>query len=70
MGRSGRSLIFSEQTADSYVEMLPKKPMNMTAFTLSMRVATELSGQREVILFAYRTRYHDELNVWREVDGR
>ncbi|ROI16455.1 Pentraxin fusion protein [Anabarilius grahami] len=31
-----------------------------------MRVATELQGEREVILFAYRTPQYDELNVWRE----
>ncbi|XP_042249364.1 pentraxin fusion protein-like [Thunnus maccoyii] len=35
-----------------------------------MRVATELSCKREVILFAYRTPNADELNVWREQDGR
>ncbi len=35
-----------------------------------MRVATELQGEREIILFAYRTQGYDELNVWREKDGR
>uniref|UniRef100_UPI003AAB84F4 C-reactive protein-like n=1 Tax=Centroberyx gerrardi TaxID=166262 RepID=UPI003AAB84F4 len=50
--------------------MVPKKPLSLRAFTLCMRVATELSGEREVILFAYRTGDFDELNVWRELDGR
>uniref|UniRef100_A0A8P4GRE4 Pentraxin family member n=1 Tax=Dicentrarchus labrax TaxID=13489 RepID=A0A8P4GRE4_DICLA len=54
----------------SYVEMTPLKPLNLSAFTLCMRVATELSGEREIILFAYRTQHYDELNVWRELDGR
>ncbi|XP_005755999.1 pentraxin fusion protein-like, partial [Pundamilia nyererei] len=52
------------------VEMIPQKNLNLRSFTLCMRVATELSGRREVILFAYRTRNHDELHVWRELDGR
>ncbi len=35
-----------------------------------MRVKVELQGEREIILFAYRTDSVDELNVWREKDGR
>uniref|UniRef100_UPI003AAFF5F3 C-reactive protein-like n=1 Tax=Centroberyx gerrardi TaxID=166262 RepID=UPI003AAFF5F3 len=66
----GKSLVFPEATATSYVEVIPAKPLNLTAFTLCMRVATELNGKREVILFAYRTTSADELNVWRELDGR
>lgn len=50
--------------------MVPLKPLNLRAFTLCMRVATELTGEREIILFAYRTGDYDELNVWRELDGR
>ncbi|XP_059204401.1 C-reactive protein-like [Centropristis striata] len=65
-----RSLVFQLQTSNSYVEMVPQKPMNLNAFTLCMRLTTELSGEREVILFAYRTQHFDELNVWRELDGR
>ncbi|XP_005755480.1 pentraxin fusion protein-like, partial [Pundamilia nyererei] len=65
-----KTLVFSTATSTSYVEMIPQRPMNLTAFTLCMRVATELSGQREIILFAYRTGSYDELNVWRELDGR
>ncbi|XP_030592071.1 pentraxin fusion protein-like [Archocentrus centrarchus] len=65
-----KTLVFPTQTSTSYVEMIPQKPLNLTAFTLCMRVATELSGKREVILFAYRTTNNDELNVWRELDGR
>ncbi|XP_042360852.1 pentraxin fusion protein-like [Plectropomus leopardus] len=65
-----KTLVFPSETASDYVEMVPLKPLRLTAFTLCMRVATELSGEREVILFAYRTGDYDELNVWRELDGR
>ncbi|CDQ83671.1 unnamed protein product [Oncorhynchus mykiss] len=66
-----RSLVFPMETDNSYVELVPQKDLDMGAFTLCMRVATELAkGNREIILFAYRTLYHDELNVWREADGR
>ncbi|XP_036003613.1 pentraxin fusion protein isoform X2 [Fundulus heteroclitus] len=65
-----RSLVFRSETNTSYVELIPKKPLSLKAFTLCMRVATELSGEREFILFAYRTQDVDELNVWRELDGR
>lgn len=65
-----RSVVFPAETNNSYVEMVPLKPLDLSAFTLCMRVATELSLEREIILFAYRTRNYDELNVWRELDGR
>ena len=62
--------MFPEETASSLVELTPAKPLSLDAFTLCLRFATELKGKREVILFAYRTQYFDELNVWRETDGR
>ncbi|XP_008302195.1 pentraxin fusion protein-like [Stegastes partitus] len=65
-----KTLVFPSETSNSYVELVPLKPLQLKAFTLCMRVATELSGRREVILFAYRTRDADALNVWRELDGR
>lgn len=65
-----KSVVFPSETSTSYVEMVPMKPLNLRAFTLCMRLATELRGEREIILFAYRTRDYDELNVWRELDGR
>ncbi|XP_060946893.1 C-reactive protein-like [Limanda limanda] len=65
-----KTLVFQTESSDSFVEMVPMKPLNLRAFTLCMRVATELKGEREVILFAYRTQHYDELNVWRELDGR
>nr|XP_046272036.1 pentraxin fusion protein-like [Scatophagus argus] len=65
-----KSLVFPAETSTSYVEMVPQKPLSLRAFTLCMRLATELRGEREVILFAYRTGDYDELNVWRELDGR
>lgn len=69
-GASVKSLIFPSETSNSYVEMAPLKPLRLSAFTLCIRVATELHGEREIILFAYRTHDYDELNVWREADGR
>ncbi|KAM6966772.1 C-reactive protein-like isoform 2-T3 [Tautogolabrus adspersus] len=65
-----KTLVFPGESSNTYVEMVPQKPLNLRAFTLCMRVATELAGEREIILFAYRTRDFDELNVWRELDGR
>ncbi|XP_036390395.1 pentraxin fusion protein isoform X1 [Megalops cyprinoides] len=69
-GLSGKSLIFPYETDYSYVRLTPQKPLELNAFTLCMRLSTELQGEREIILFAYRTADFDELNVWREKDGR
>ncbi|ROI16454.1 Pentraxin fusion protein [Anabarilius grahami] len=66
VGLGGKVLLFPTKTNTSYVELFPEKPLSLSAFTLCMRVATELQGEREVILFAYRTPQYDELNVWRE----
>lgn len=49
---------------------MPQNPLQLQAFTLCMTLATELDGERDIILFAYRTKDFDELNVWREKDGR
>ncbi|XP_053350716.1 pentraxin fusion protein-like [Clarias gariepinus] len=62
--------LFPVESDNSYVHLTPKKPLNLQAFTLCMRVSTELSRQREIILFAYETTEGDELNVWQEKDGR
>ncbi|KAL1248300.1 hypothetical protein QQF64_021618 [Cirrhinus molitorella] len=70
VGLSGKVLLFPTKTHSSYVKLTPKKPLSLSAFTLCMRVATELQGEREIILFTYRTPEFDELNVWREKDGR
>ncbi|TRY92917.1 hypothetical protein DNTS_005727 [Danionella cerebrum] len=70
VGLAGKVLLFPYETDFSYVKLTPKKPLALTAFTLCMRVATELQGERQIILFAYRTPDYDELNVWRERDGR
>ncbi|CAJ1075583.1 pentraxin fusion protein-like [Xyrichtys novacula] len=69
-GVTVKSLVFSSESNTNYVEMIPQAPLTLGAFTLCMRVATELSSEREIILFAYRTQYYDELNLWRELDGR
>ncbi|ROL42973.1 Pentraxin fusion protein [Anabarilius grahami] len=70
VGLDGKVLLFPTKTDSSYVKLTPEKPLSLTAFTLCMRVATELQGEREIILFAYRTTSVDELNMWREKDGR
>ncbi|XP_060951433.1 C-reactive protein [Limanda limanda] len=70
VGLSEKVLVFPYETDFSFVALLPQKEMGLRALTLCMRVATELPDERQVILFAYRTADYDELNVWRERDGR
>nr|AGB69037.1 C-reactive protein 3 [Danio rerio] len=70
VGLGGKSLFFPTNTDSSYVQIDPEKPLSLSAFTLCMRVRLELLVDRVVILFAYRTSEVDELNVWREKDGR
>lgn len=70
-GVAVRSLVFGSESAENYVTLEPQKPLDLGSFTLCLRAATELKQlQREIILFAYRTQYYDELNLWRELDGR
>uniref|UniRef100_A0A8D3E5R2 Pentraxin family member n=1 Tax=Scophthalmus maximus TaxID=52904 RepID=A0A8D3E5R2_SCOMX len=69
-GVTVKTLVSPTETSNSYVEMVPVKPRTLRAFTLCMRVASKLKGEREVNLFAYRTRDSDELKVRRELDGR
>ncbi|XP_027013572.2 pentraxin fusion protein-like [Tachysurus fulvidraco] len=59
-------LLFPQETDTAYVQLTSEKPLNLQAFTLCMRVASELNNDRETILFAYRTNQADELNVWQE----
>ncbi|XP_059391383.1 C-reactive protein-like [Carassius carassius] len=70
VGLGGKVFLFPTETNNSFVKLTPEKPLSLSAFTLCMRVSTELPSQREIILFAYRTQSYDELNVWREKDGR
>ncbi|KAK2870417.1 hypothetical protein Q8A67_024809 [Cirrhinus molitorella] len=70
VGLAGKMLVFPAKSSSSYVKLTPEKPMSLSAFTLCMRVATSLREWRDIILFAYRTRDTDELNVWKEKDGR
>ncbi|XP_061080026.1 C-reactive protein-like [Conger conger] len=69
-GLFGNALVFPIETDNSYVTLTPQKPLELKAFTICMNVATELKGEREILLFAYRTGDFDELNIWRELDGR
>ncbi|XP_073447656.1 uncharacterized protein [Aquarana catesbeiana] len=68
-GLSGKSLVFLEEGVQDYAILHPSVPIDLTQFTLCLRVSTELSGRREIILFSYHND-RDELNVWREVDGK
>lgn len=70
VGLPDKVLIFPYETDFSFVALIPQREMTLKAFTLCMRVATELPEERQIILFAYRTADYDELNVWREKDGR
>ncbi|RXN21783.1 pentraxin fusion -like protein [Labeo rohita] len=70
VGLGGKVLLFPTKSDSSYVKLTPKKPLSLSAFTLCMRVAMELQSERQIILFTYRTPDVDELNVWREKDGR
>ncbi|XP_059180835.1 C-reactive protein [Centropristis striata] len=70
VGLTDKVLVFPYETDFSFVGLIPQKEMGLRAFTLCMRVATELPEERQIILFAYRTADYDELNVWREKDGR
>uniref|UniRef100_A0A671RC04 Pentraxin family member n=1 Tax=Sinocyclocheilus anshuiensis TaxID=1608454 RepID=A0A671RC04_9TELE len=69
VGLGGKVLLFPTETNSSFVKLTPEKPLSLLAFTLCMRVATELQVTRDIILFAYRTFNVDELNLWREAGG-
>ncbi|XP_075688034.1 C-reactive protein-like [Rhinoderma darwinii] len=70
VGLSGTVLMFPEVGNRSYAVLQPQAPVDLIDFTLCLRVSTALSGRREVILFSYCNDGQDELNVWRELDGR
>ncbi|KAJ8251267.1 hypothetical protein GJAV_G00219140 [Gymnothorax javanicus] len=64
-----KALVFPSRSANSYVSLSPQKSLDLKAFTLCMNVAADIKGWKNVILFAYRTRECDELNIWRKTDG-
>ncbi|CAM2098072.1 unnamed protein product [Caretta caretta] len=64
-----KAFIFPEETETSYVVLSPDLPFSLGAFTFYMKVASELPAKWETILFAYRTKDYDELNVWQEFNG-
>ncbi|XP_051543564.1 pentraxin fusion protein-like [Myxocyprinus asiaticus] len=70
VGLGGKVLLFPSKSNSSFVKLFPTKPLGLSAFTLCMHVAMELQDGREFILFAYRTQECDELNLWKEKDGR
>uniref|UniRef100_A0A8C5QRS9 Pentraxin (PTX) domain-containing protein n=1 Tax=Leptobrachium leishanense TaxID=445787 RepID=A0A8C5QRS9_9ANUR len=66
---SGRSFFFPGESGNSYVYLNPQIPMNLKALTLCMKLSLDVPESRETILFSYRTRYYDELNLWIESNG-
>lgn len=68
-----RSLFFETDSSTNYVTLDPQRPLDLTSFTLCLRVATELPKlKRDIILFAYwmpTGENNDNLNLWREQDG-
>ncbi|XP_052451321.1 pentraxin fusion protein [Carassius gibelio] len=70
VGLGGKMLVFPAKSDYNYVKLIPEKALSLSAFTLCMRVVTDLRDDRDIILFAYRTSEVDELNVWKEQDGR
>jgi len=64
----GRSVVFSRQNKDSYVELFPQHNMALKAFTLCMRFGSTVPV-KDTILFEYRTSRRDELTIWRLKTG-
>lgn len=66
----GKVMLFPEVSDTAYAQLTPEKPLeNLQAFTLCMRMSSELNSNRDTILFAYHTNEADELNVWQEKEG-
>ncbi|XP_064421536.1 C-reactive protein-like [Latimeria chalumnae] len=70
-GLSKSALIFPVKSSTSYVRLYPDKPMDLSTFTLCMRLASDLTLGRDVILFSYHSHsYGDDLSIWYEKSGR
>ncbi|XP_036437133.1 pentraxin fusion protein-like isoform X1 [Colossoma macropomum] len=69
-GLTDKGLFFPKPSDNSYIKLIPQKPLNLEAFTLCMRLSVDPTvvnqDNRETILLAYRTQDYDELNVWQE----
>ncbi|XP_072890515.1 mucosal pentraxin-like [Hemitrygon akajei] len=67
-GLGGKSLIFEKETSNSYVRVFPSSFTDLTAFTVCLRAASELT--RSYSLFSYATSGHDnELLIWYTANG-
>ncbi|XP_062889705.1 mucosal pentraxin-like [Mobula hypostoma] len=67
-GLEGKSVIFGKETSNSYVRLFPSPFTELTAFTVCLRAASELS--RDYSLFSYATSRHDnELLIWYSANG-
>ncbi|XP_072103231.1 C-reactive protein-like [Mobula birostris] len=68
-GLKGKSLIFEKETSNSYVRLSPSHFTELTAFTVCLRAASELT--RGYSLFSYATsRSANELMIWYKANGR
>ncbi|XP_072373708.1 C-reactive protein-like [Scyliorhinus torazame] len=68
-GLAGRSVIFPKQSGDSYVELIPRRCPNLSAFTVCLRAASEASSN--YVLFSYATSHDaNELLIWQGNHGR
>ncbi|XP_073719692.1 C-reactive protein-like, partial [Misgurnus anguillicaudatus] len=68
-GLADKVLLFPQKTNNSFIAITPEKPLNLTAFTLCMRVATDLQGNTAGILFTYSMFIANEFHVWIDKDG-
>ncbi|XP_072890706.1 mucosal pentraxin-like [Hemitrygon akajei] len=67
-GLGGKSLIFGKETSNSYVRVSPSSFTDLTAFTVCLRAASELT--RSYSLFSYATSgHHNELLIWYTANG-
>ncbi|XP_072103331.1 C-reactive protein-like [Mobula birostris] len=67
-GLEGKSVIFTKPTSTSYVRVLPSPFTKLTAFTVCLRAASELT--RGYSLFSYATsRHYNELLIWYYASG-
>ncbi|XP_006004721.1 C-reactive protein-like [Latimeria chalumnae] len=66
-GLSKKAVFFPEQTSTSFVRLYQAKSMDLHAFTLCMRLASEFTLNRDISLFSYNNNVYDnDLSVWYE----
>ncbi|KAG9469141.1 hypothetical protein GDO78_021125, partial [Eleutherodactylus coqui] len=66
---TGRHFLFPKESITDYVVLTPAQPMRLNSFTLCMSLDLNVSENREIILFSYRTLNYDALNLWLKYNG-